>query len=80
MTDKDFEKLSRYLDSRFETQDLKITEAIRASEDRMNIRFDDVIGAIDDIRTDQAAKQSQLNRHEDWIVKADKNLKLGYES
>ena len=45
---------------------------MRASENRLNDRFDAVMAAIDNVATDQVAEQSQLNRHEDWIVKADK--------
>lgn len=80
MTDKELKKLIAYLDQRFDKAREETIETVRESENRLNNRFDAVMAAIDDIGTDQVAEQSQLNRHEDWIIKADKSLKLGYES
>ena len=80
MTDAEFEKLIVYLDQRFDKAREETIETVRASENRLNDRFDAVMAAIDNVATDQVAEQSQLNRHEDWIVKADKSLTLGYEA
>lgn len=80
MTDTEFEKLIVYLDQRFDKAREETVETVRASENRLNDRFDAVMAAIDNVATDQVAEQSQLNRHEDWIVKADKSLTLGYEA
>jgi hypothetical protein len=50
---------------RFDKIDAELAK--KADADDIYQRFDDVMAELDDIKTEQAAEQVQLDRHEGWI-------------
>jgi hypothetical protein len=65
MNDDEFTKLFKYMEKRFDALEEQLAK--KADADEMNNRFDQTIGALDDLSTEHAALTSQVDRHDGWI-------------
>lgn len=78
MSQDEFTKLFNYMEKRFDAIDLELAK--KADTNDMSNRFDQVIGAIDDLSTEHAAHVSQTDRHDTWIHQISSHIDLTLSS
>jgi hypothetical protein len=80
MNEDEFTKLFKYMEKRFDAIETELVK--KSNTDDMNHRFDQVIGALDDLLTEHAALASQVDRHDALIhqLSAHTNLKLANDN
>ncbi|OZC91766.1 hypothetical protein CH254_04615 [Rhodococcus sp. 06-412-2C] len=74
MKEDEFTRLFKYMEKRFDALEGQLAK--KADADEMNNRFDQVIGAIDDLSTEHAALSSQVARHDSWIQQLSTHVDL----
>ncbi|MDV8022231.1 hypothetical protein [Rhodococcus sp. IEGM 1330] len=78
MSHDEFTKLFKYMEKRFDAIESELSK--KADADDMKNRFDQVIGAIDDLATEHTALSSQVDRHDGWIHQISDHLDLKLSS